>query len=323
MENKVIEDGIDSKDNSIQIKGIMAIVVMLSHIAPFMKQWQYLISGFIAVGIFFYYSAFGSEYASSHNKNYFNGFFKKKIIHIFLPYLFADLLYFVSSIVIYHDKYDSIFLTFFYQCIGIKMSNHILWYIWHLIAFLILFNLIKKIKNSKLQYFIFFFAYIVYLIFAVFLDIGTWWYTSTSCLLIGIFFANNQNLIIPHYLKVMCIILWLIVICMGEIYIFTGIKLLSINNNYYATMLQMIVTPLFVLSIRILMNGIKLQNNILRNIGKISYEIYLYHMVVLIWIDFLLPNINILLRIIFTIMCTMIVSYVINNTYKKIALKLY
>ena len=151
MTNKKLITGIDKKENAIQIKGLMSLVVMLGHIAPFMGNFYYILSGGIAVGIFFYYSSFGSR-ISLKNKNYFKDFFKKKVIKIFIPYIIANDIYFISTAFQKDFKLENSISSVILQIIGLKLSNSVLWYVWHLMGFLVIFYLVEKYLKNQYTY---------------------------------------------------------------------------------------------------------------------------------------------------------------------------
>ncbi|WP_349763453.1 acyltransferase [Fusobacterium sp. SYSU M8D902] len=316
MDNKKII-GMDEKENMLQIKGIMATIVMLGHIAPFMANIWYIISGGIAVGVFFYYSSFGSEISLNKRKTLRN-YISKKVVNIYIPFLIADILYFLSSILqnklmISKIEYKDIIL----YLLGIKLSNPILWYIWHLLIFLVILYFIKKNLN-KYETILYVIVYIFYIILAVLFDIGIWWYTATSCILIGLYYGKNSKKEEKNIIKFFIFITWITTVILGEIYLIKNIKLLPLSDNYYAVGLQMLVIPLFLLTLRMIMKKIKLSSYILKFLGNISFEIYLYHMLVWDWIKYYFYGNNIYLNVLITVVLTIIFSFIVKNIYKQI-----
>lgn len=319
------KEGIDDKENAIQIKGFMALIVMLGHILSNMKYIYFILSGGIAVGIFFYYSSFGTALLSK-KENYFDNFVKKKFIKIYIPFLIANNIYFISNIFLNKDLEKIHLKTILFQLIGIKLSNSVFWYVWHLIIFLLIFYLFRDLKKQQ-RLLIFIFMYLIYLILAVKFDIGTWWYTATSCILIGIYFADEDILKIGVSKKKIdfnfIVIIWLSILVVGELFIIKNIKLLAINDNYYNVGLQMMIIPLFLLAIKKIFYKRKLKIKILKFLGIISYEIYLYHMNIWILVQYFFEEKNYYFRIFIAIITTIIVAYFIKKITNKILSKYF
>ena len=73
------------KKISMAIRGIAAVMIMLSHINGSIMALQLISPGELWVGIFFFYSGYGLQYSYDlHPDSYLNGFIKKK----FSKYMF-------------------------------------------------------------------------------------------------------------------------------------------------------------------------------------------------------------------------------------------
>ena len=89
------------KEVSNKIKGIAALCVMLSHyfnrneIVPPLCM---ISDGALWVGIFFLFSGFGLERSYQRKDNYLEGFFRKKIVKIYLPFLLAETVYTLAAL---------------------------------------------------------------------------------------------------------------------------------------------------------------------------------------------------------------------------------
>lgn len=127
-------------------------------------------------------------------------------------------------------------------------------------------------------------CYFVFVIMGVFFDIGTWWYISTSAFLMGIMYKNYIDIFytllrkIKLYINLIFALLYSVIVLNQ-----TGILKLPWKETYIITLIQMIMIPLFVLVIwnmDIRFEGV--WQNILNSLGKISYEIYLWHMLILL-----------------------------------------
>ena len=163
--------------------------------------------------------------------------------------------------------------------------------------------------------------YVAYMILGVLFDIGTWWYTATSCILIGLYYSKKSNQRINFKIYSLIITIYLGTLILGEIYNIFGIKLLPIRGTYYAVGLQIIIIPFFLLANRIILKKIDFNIRLLKFLGNISYEIYLYHMVVWIWINYLIKINQVYIKVFLTVIITIILSCImkkLNNKIEKI-----
>lgn len=316
--------GINKPEVAQKIKGLMALVVVLGHIAPFMSAIYYVISGAIAVGIFFYYSAFGSEISYCTKKNYLNDFFRKKFVKLYIPYFIANAVFLISEM--YQAKQSfNLNVDFILKFFGFYLANPVLWYIQHLIVFLVIFFFLKKYISIRYHLLIYFACYLCYIFLAILYDIPVWWYISTSSLLIGIFFSSDRA--IPSCVVKFVLYMWMIFVILGEIYAICGIQmlngvlpLLKGHPNYYAGGLILLIVPLFCLVLRFFCDEKYFQGKgpILPLLGACSYEIYLYHFPVKLWVDYLFPSLELLWSIPLIVLITAIVSYVMQQLHLKI-----
>ena len=132
------------KEVSNKIKGIAALCVMLSHyfnrneIVPPLCM---ISDGALWVGIFFLFSGFGLERSYQRKDNYLEGFFRKKIVKIYLPFLLAETVYTLAAL--YKGEKLSL-IEVILGCSGILLKNTVLWYVWHILGCYIIFAVVKK-----------------------------------------------------------------------------------------------------------------------------------------------------------------------------------
>lgn len=316
--------GINEPEVAQKIKGFMALVVVLGHIAPFMSSIYYVMSGAIAVGVFFYYSAYGSEISFLTKKNYLDNFLGKKIFKLYVPYFIANLVYLISE-VCQSERPLNLNIDLLFKFFGLYLANPVLWYIQHLILFLLIFYVVKKIVSRQYHLSIYVTIYLCYILVAVLYDIPVWWYISTSSLLIGSYFSVNR--VIPRFVLNSIFCIWIILVVLGEIYAIFGVQVLSdlqffqISPNYYAVGLIMLIVPLFCLVMRCFCDEkvFQVKDSVLVLLGTCSYEIYLYHLPVKLWVEsYLSPKLE-YLSVPLIIFITIALSYAM----KKIHMKIY
>ena len=266
--------------NSMCIRGIAAICIMLGHYLSsfpwYVGAWFH---GFLWVGIFFFYSGYGLRISVEYKENYLEKFWNHKIKNVFLPYMLAA----GAATLFYSDKYK---LPWYKIVIGPLIGyryNTTLWYVVELFFLYIIFYIVYKYRPKALEI-IMGICYFVFVIMGVFFDIGTWWYISTSAFLMGIMYKNYIDIFytllrkIKLYINLIFALLYSVIVLNQA-----GILKLPWKETYIITLIQMIMIPLFVLVIwnmDIRFEGV--WQNILNSLGKISYEIYLWHMLILL-----------------------------------------
>lgn len=314
MDNKIT---FLEKDISKWWKGIAACFIMIGHILPENTPmcFSYFFTGSIWVGLFFFYSGYGMQVALDKNDQYLKGFIKKKFKRIYLPFFIAEsLYYFIVNIAIKCDHIS--FQDFICSIIGIRLANSVLWYVIELLIIDILFWCINILKLDKK---IWIACYIVFVLAALKFDIGVWWYISTSCFVLGVYYKNVirffESIIKNRRGKYLSLFSFFLLYSILKFIPYFEFQI-PISKSYLIVGITCVVVPLFVLVCIIISEKI----SILKNkafLGQISYEIYLYHLLVaeVIWSCFGKTMTSIVIIAVLTV-C---VAYVMNLVDSKIS----
>ena len=268
---KINKSGINNNylgfDNSIAIKGLFAVVVMLHHITneadcgKFMFLFNF--SGFIAVSVFFFYSGYGLMYSYTNKENYLNGFVKKRISKILLPYIIIVLIYSIVKIIIDKMTITQILMTFVN---GYPVAD----YSWFVIAIMILyaffFIAFKICKNQNSAILLLSAFVIIYSCIASYLNFGS----PVIAFLLGIYWKKFDKRILANVSKNYS--LYLIALSALFFITFASYHLIADSELYL-----IINALLFVSVVMVLQMKIKINNVMLRFLGKISFEIYMIH----------------------------------------------
>ena len=209
---------------------------------------------------------------------------RKKIIRIYLPFVLAETLFVCISSLINSSTYS--LACFIQMCLGLKLQNSVLWYVLELLVLYSLFYIFeKKISSKLIRDIAWIVSYITFLCLAVLFDLGTWWFISTSCFFIGLWFDYFEKYITcikKHRLFFIGIcVVFAGLYSINKYVNITGFELL-IPNTYLITLLDMVLAPVFVILCIVLSAWIDKKVTILIRLGDISYEYYLYHMCVLL-----------------------------------------
>lgn len=298
---------------SIQIKGIAAIMIMVGHVIKGAPWYLDIFrgGGQFWVGVFFFYSGYGLQYSLKHSTRYLDCFIINKIVKIFIPFLIAETFFTISYQTLYGEMNISDIIL---GSIGFRLYNSSLWYVVEIMALYIIFYFINRYTYVIGDKVIWIVLYIVFVLISIILDIGTWWYISTSAFLVGIFTEDfgkkvRNNRLLPGITCGTFAVLYLLRQMAARV----DMNYLIVPTNYLLTALDLLLVPVFVLAIGLFVDSVQVRENpILKRIGNISYEIYLWHMFVYIWVSKFSGNwwLNAVLTIMITILLALGISYI-------------
>lgn len=327
------------KNNSNKIKGLLSILIVIHHLSIYIKNTIlfkiFMTIGIVAVAAFFFYSGYGLMVNYLKKKNYLDNFFNKRIMKIVIPYIISIILTFFSYLLTeYKLTFGEIFNSLFNGDPVVRFS----WYVLTIIILYIIFYISAKfLKDKKRINISIFLGTILYCIVAtMLLSLNNWWINSCFAFFIGVYWASyrdkyikileNKNKIIKYAIIISLISLIMIVIQ----FLTSGYSIVDIiAHNEIADYIMK--KPISVISMNIIcvsllfillniLKKVKLNNKVFSFLGNISFEIYLYHGLVM----YLLRNtygycridyVYAVLVIILSILLAKIMNIVNNNIY--------
>jgi len=315
-----------NKDVSTAIKGVASVFIMLGHFLPATTPnlLRLLFYGPVWVGVFFFFSGYGLKHKANQDKRYLEGFIINKIKAIWIPFAIAELIYLISAKILNNIEIN--LGTIIGSIIGYRLSNDVLWYVVELLILELLFFVLEKTisdTSGRIYYVIWMVFYIVFLILSVVRDIGTWWFISTSTFLIGIWTEDNittVNRLVKSKLFGTCAIISAAVLYLltlsAEVF---GIGFSPLPITYWITALTMVLVPLFALATMIVAEKMPSRSKLWMYVGKVSYEIYLYHVCVKMWVSkFLSGIVNEVIILIIESIITVIFAVIANKAKKRV-----
>ena len=309
-DNLYKNEGILSKNQTIILKGIMAICIVLHHLIVhynssfyFLKPFKYI--GFICVGLFFFISGYGLTVSMYTKKDYFKKF-ENRLNKVIIPFIIAIIIYTLYNIILFYNtgyKCDQNIFFIVQNC----------WYVYEIIMLYILFFILYKNVNFKKATIILSIILLFTLIIMYRNNISNTWYKSTSAFIAGIIIAkykkNIKEWIATKWLmKLTVLSLFLLISLLLGKFMQLGILEIFIYNC------SVILATIVLLIILARIGDFK--NKVMEYLGTISYEIYLYHG---LFIDlFLKLNISDKIGTILIITFTIIFAFVINKINEKL-----
>ena len=245
------------------IKGICAILVMLSHIFT-QLSW----AGFLSVGIFFAFSGYGLLYSWKIKTNYLDDFFQKRIVKVFIPFIISYIVSIILHLML-GDGGTSDFVKDF-VCLKFLPTS---WYVIAIVVFYMAFYLIASSSKSEWKVFLEMIAFwIMYCLICIIIKLDTFWYNSSFGFIIGMmgaivdakkFRIDKNKTRWKSWLSLAMVVLVLAALTSRHL----------VTDVLYSTALTSL-TAIFVMSYEI-------KCDLLDRLGGISYEIYLIHPIVI------------------------------------------
>lgn len=293
-----------SLSHSKDLLGFFALMIVVHHVIQALIQNRganvgimviYENMGVCFVGGFFFFSGYGLIKSLYSKKDYFEHFFKKRILKILVPFYVVNTFF---TIVANHmgmlDSYEVA------PCmVGIIMPNDHMWYLVEIVVLYLLFYKNFKNRKSEKQAFIRMFVDIVAVIAISFIFghgpfwfQGEWWYNSTILFFIGMLIARFEAPVISfakkYYISLTCFMAVAFValykITVGVINTrgywteYSGISWAQSNlDKLEALSVQIPMIICFVMLILLLGLKVKVSNKALRFLGKISLDLYITH----------------------------------------------
>ena len=288
--NKQYDGNLLSVNISNILRGIAILLVILQHISGHLGTNIFTPMGGTGVAIFLFLSGFGLN--ESFKKKGFTDFWKNRVIKVFIPYIIL-----ITILTVIYNRGGV--KNYLYDILGIKTSY---WYIAFLLKQYILFYICTKFF-CKVKLYIFILCSIIFLFTFPNIE-AEQSFSFLTGVLISEYYQDIKRMVEKRYL-VVSIIFFII----GTI--FLGIKQLHFirlyEGHYIYSIIQLFIKlPYALLFISIVHYlNILISSKFLKFSGKISYELYLVHMIFLQYI-----NSNI-----YTAFLVIIVSYIISYLF--------
>ncbi len=298
------------------IRGLLCLTVVLGH-ASLYTNYSKLLSPLFALaacsnGVFFFLSSYGLHKKNLTTEDYSKGFLIKRVTKILIPYLLITTLVFIFSKYLYQEPY-----TIKYLIDGFLLGEPIIPFSWFIITiffFYIEYYFLMKLlkKNSKLIIFETTLIHIFYCIMCIRMKFEYWWFYYSYLLIIGIIWATYEkklSYILKKHPKIVILSTSLLLLAMLIIQFFVSYPIYKISLIFGVFLLM-------ILTITILYNY-DISNKITNFLGTISFEIYLFHGIIILLLDNSLIK-NDFIFLLTVLLCTIIISTIFHFLYCKI-----
>ncbi len=268
-----------SREQTVAVKGILALVIVLDHLGAEMPQELALqpfhTVGFLAVGFFFLFSGYGVALNWDQKPHYQDGFLSRRLTAILTPVFFTNLFYLALNLA-QGQRYTVLggvlrVLDVFY----LFRLNGSTWYIYSLAAFCIAYYLCARFVPRKYDMAVFAAFLAGWTIVLGLNDLGQM-YGMNFCFLAGILLARGQKQVLAVWHKRYPVYLLLFgalsfALLFGYWVFYDNLIL----GKFLARNIGSVCAAVF---FTLAMQKLRFGNPVIRFLGGISMEIYLIHM---------------------------------------------
>ncbi|MDE6301639.1 MAG: acyltransferase family protein [Muribaculaceae bacterium] len=294
------------------LKGIAAIIVVMIHFPEaYTNPLQKCIGSYayIAVTYFFFVSAYGMEYSYNHRPDYLRRFWINRLSGLLIPMFLVNVLaygYCLINRLHYAERWTEL-LKF----------NH---YVTILLEYCVLFYLLYKIIVTR---------WIAQsILIAVVTGSSLYYYFTLDSWSTSVWPFERMGLVwgLLAYKYRSQMIVWMsrknvrkaitLIFMTGLL----GVAYIKFKPIYFwgAYLLKVALGVSFMLTIFTCAQYLKFNNPIGRFLGNISYEIYLLHGLVMVYIIYITPEINSGMLVFITFICSITVGWVISRISSRL-----
>ncbi|AAK79370.1 MULTISPECIES: acyltransferase family protein [Clostridium] len=268
-----------SKKSTDCIKGLSILVIILHHISLRMQpvgfMGIYTCLGHLAVSMFLFFSGYGLMVSKLKKKNYFKGFFSKRLSKVYLPFVIINAITIILTSLIFGTKFNLKDIIFYLS--GLSLIDSTQWFVIAILVFYLCFYVCFKFLSTNLAQHILLFLTFVYFFAMIFMGFREWWYNTAFCFPLGVYAAINYDALTKflekHYVKTL-----IIALIAFTFFFFLAHMLPSAIMPLYQT----IASIIFVYLVLLFLFKFRLSSKPLLFLGNIAYEIYLVHMKILV-----------------------------------------
>ena len=275
---KLIRKDYLSKENTNCMKFLFAVAIVFCHIFaynPFGKGIGIgaIITafGYLSVSVFLFFSGYGLtvQYMSKGDRC-FEGYFKKRILPIYIIQILLILFYTVFKLIIkYAVSYKTIIQSFLFGNTIVQYG----WYLQMIILFYIIYYLAFRKTTAKNGIIKLCVALVIYTVLCVTLKLPSNWYEASFSFLLGAIWALKKEKIdskmnVLHKYVFTFILSLIVFVCS---FVLGNSGILPI---YFKILVKMFSAVFFVVCVLFLVMKIRIKYKTLEFAGKYYFEIY-------------------------------------------------
>lgn len=318
------QDDYLSKKNTDSLKGIFAVLIVLTHARGMTTCFNDTIigmiltaSGYLSVAMFFFLSGYGLNISYKKKESYIKNFPRNKILDFYVKYivliLFHSLLRFFITGQIWPKRMlmASVFL------------DNVIVYGWYLQAIFFLYSafwvVMRFVPLKRIEIKAGLITAIYLLIIVVIIKNNRMLYCeSVLGFTLGLLWCEYKDKIDKFIFGKKYYILLILSFCLFSVFLLIGN--LNVLNIYLKNIAKVISAPLFVAFVLLLVKPFNIKNALTEKIGAISFEIYVFQSVFLNLFSSKFMYIeSFVLYFIASLVCSVLFSLIMHKFFKKLS----
>lgn len=308
------------------LKGFLSLGIVFHHLSQWVttgvefSNFGYM--GTYIVSVFFFISGYGLYVQNNRKEDYLDDFLSKRLSKILTPFIAISSIY-----LIYRSINGQVLSSLFFIDLFRKGSTVIYngWFVDIIILMYIFFYISFRLCSNKTIAILVNTIFIIfYIVLVIRLEYGFWWYNSSLPFVLGLLWAKNKNSIDEilnkyYFIVLVCIISLLFI---SHQYSFV-LKKLHLVDSYSYAFLANIDNVIFTLFFILIARKIDFSNKYLLFLGKISFELYMIHGLVMSIFGkyFVTSRLNDVIFTTLVLIVSVFLAWLINLIIKKISIK--
>lgn len=308
------------------LKGLLALGIVFHHLSQWVTTGTEFVNfkymGTYIVSVFFFISGYGLYVQNNRKEDYLDNFLSKRLSKILTPFIAISSIY-----LIYRSINGQVLSSLFFIDLFRKGSTVIYngWFVDIIILMYIFFYISFKIfSNRTVAILVNTLLIVGYIILAIKLGYGFWWYNSSLPFVLGLLWAKNKKyideILNKYYFIILVCITGLLFISHQYSFVLKKLHIVdSVSYGFAANIDNIIFIIFFILMAR----KIDFSNKYLLFLGKISFELYMIHGLVMSIFGkyFVTSRLNDVIFTILVLIVSISLAWLINLIIKKISFK--
>ncbi len=308
------------------LKGFLALGIVFHHLSQSVStggefvNFKYM--GTYIVSIFFFLSAYGLYTQNERKEGYLNNFLIKRLARVVIPALFVSGIYIVYFVFNKQILPISYFVNLFVKG-GTVIANG--WFVDVIILLYVFFYISFKVfSDSRSAIFCNTIFVIIYIVLAIILKYDFWCYNSTlpfvGGLIWGKYKVDIDTLLNNNYFILLMLLTGLLFISHHYSFLLERLDALS---KYSLALAANVDNVIFTIFFMLVVRKINFSNKYLLFLGKVSFELYMIHGLVMLIVGkyFFTSRLNDVIFTILVLIISIILAWLINLIINKISIK--
>ena len=316
-----------SVESTSGLRGFLALGIIFHHLSPLVKTGEefsnFSYMGTYIVSIFFFLSAYGLYVQNESKENYLDNFLEKRLSKIMVPFFIISLIYMFARFVNGQLMDLNFFINLFKKGSTIIYNG---WFVDIIILMYVFFYISFKFFQNKLLSIVLNTIFIIcYICLAIKLGYSFWWYNSALPFIIGLIWAKNQNKIdrfLDRYYFIAIILVTVLLFFSHKYNIL--LKYVHLEDSYSYALAANLDNIIFTIYfIMVFLKKINFSNVYLTLIGRISFELYMIHGLVISILEkiFVSSRVNDVLFTFFVLLISLVLAWIINKLVNRFTQK--